>query len=635
MKTVCRKFGPAIFLFLALVWGQGVAHGQQNKQMALPSPEGQQNAPLPIPLPPQPQNAGTPENPGNAPIPLPKLPSAKGVDQQPTQQPLTGTFDEGASAQEAPAAFPKQMEKSIKDIVVGATKGPTPSNPTGRQEPGVSMEWLYPATVRLGQQVRCTLIVKSISINRLHQVIVRARVPAGATIKGSEPKAATEGDILVWNLGDMEPRQEKRIDIYLLPTAKGSLPCYAFVTFTGMSTTRLEVRESKLEIKLAAPKQVISGDTAIVALTVSNPGDARTDHVKVKVALSDGLKYGNAKGTEILVDNLGAKESRTFLLQCAARAGGEQVCTAVATGEPSLKARGTANIDVLKPRVDVAVSGPKMRYLDRYGLFTFKVTNPGTAVANHVTLRDRVPHGFKVVGATSGAYHDFASRTVVWFLGDLMPAQQKEVSLKLLAINPGEYKNEVSVTAARGLRSTSEILTRIEGLPGLQMEMVDVADPVELGKDMSYEIRLTNTGTKTETNLQLVCTLADKMDYRGAKCSVGIAPTLEGRKITFPAIPRLAPRADVIFRINVRATAPGDLRFHAQVTADGLESPVLREESTRVFGDERETAPASPAAPAAPMIPDAPMPPPSAGSTAPTVPTVPAPPAPPVPPGME
>src|SRR5205807_2138623 len=161
-------------------------------------------------------------------------------------------------------------------------------------------------------------------------------------------------------------------------------------------------------------------------------------------------------------------------------------------------------------------------------------------------------------------------------------------SLDLAAVNPGEFKNVATVTAARGLRDETEVATRIKGLPGLLMELVDVQDPVEVGKDLSYEIRLTNTGTKTETNLQVICLIPEKLEFRGTKSSVNTPFKVEGRKLIFEPIPKLAPRADVLIRVNVLCLQAGDVRFHAQVTADGLESPVLREESTRVFGDDSQ-----------------------------------------------
>ena len=56
--------------------------------------------------------------------------------------------------------------------------------------------------------------------------------------------------------------------------------------------------------------------------------------------------------------------------------------------------------------------------------------------------------------------------------------------------------------------------------------------------------------------------------------------------MVFEPLPKLAPRADAIYRVNVRGLAPGDVRFRARIKADGLTDPVLREESTKVYGDD-------------------------------------------------
>jgi uncharacterized repeat protein (TIGR01451 family) len=501
--------------------------------------------------------------------------------------PIVPESDQPAQGPLQPPTLPPS-NPSIKDIVVEVSEGPTQANPTGRQEPGVGLEWICPSTARLGQPVTCTIIVKSLSTNRLHNVVIHNRIPAGARIHATEPKAETDGDLLVWHLGTLEPRQEKRLDLQLVPTTKGSLACHAFVTFTGSSTAKLEVREPKLMLKASAPHKAVSGDPAPVTLVVSNPGDATADHVKVKATLTDGLEYARGQTAEFNLDSLAPGESRTVLVLCAAKTIGAQTCAAVATAEPQLSSEDTAAIEVVAPHVEVVVSGPALRYLDRHAVLSFKVTNTGTATANHVTLTDQVPPGFKVVGASDGGRHDFVSRSVVWFIGDLNPGQNKDVTLELVAINPGEYKHSAAVTAARGLRAESELLTRVEGLPALLMELADTEDPVEVGKETSYEIRVTNTGTKTETNLQLTCTIPDKMEFRGAKGAAGCPFKLEGRELVFGPLPKLAPRADAIYRVNVRCLAPGDLRFQARMRADGLTLPVLREESTRVYGDEVE-----------------------------------------------
>jgi uncharacterized repeat protein (TIGR01451 family) len=584
MKPARRLLG--LLVVAGVLAGGMLARAQQG----LPTPEPLKLSESPPATQPQAASPSLPAAPSLRPPDSPPSAVLPGPEAPPP--PAPGPARLPASPAAPTAAAPHTL--SVNDIVIEPTAGPTSGNPTARQEPGVSLEWICPATSKLGQPLTCQIVVKSLSTNRLHQVVLRARMPVGVVTKATEPKATSEGDLLVWDLGTMEPREERRLDLLLVPMNKINLALNAFVTFTGSSTARVDVREPKLVLKAIAPSKVITGDPATVTLTVSNPGDATAECVKVKAVISDGLEHGRGQTLEFNLDSLAPKESRTVLVLCSAKTVGEQSCNATATAEPGLTAQDGAAIEVVAPRLGVVVCGPGMRYLDRPAVLTFKVTNPGTATANHVSLNDQVPPGFRVIAASGGGRHDFVTRTVAWFLGDLGPGQSKEVSLELLAINPGEHHHKAIATAARGLRAEGDLCTRVEGLPALLMELVDLDDPVEVGKQTSYEIRVTNTGTKTETNLHVSCTLPEGMEFIAAKGAAGCPCKLEGRELVFDPLPKLAPRVDAIYRVTVRCRAAGDMRFQARMKADGLTLPVLREESTRVYGDEPEASGAAP-----------------------------------------
>jgi uncharacterized repeat protein (TIGR01451 family) len=488
----------------------------------------------------------------------------------------------------APASVPAPPPKIIIIKPAGPQTfvAPGGNNPTGRQEPAVSLEWIGPGTAKVGQPVSYQIIVKNISTAAVEDVVIKNPIPSGITVTATEPKAVTEDNVLFWKLGTLEPRQQKRLDLQMVPSATGAIACHATVTLSGSASTRLRVFEPKLTIKATGPAKVIIGDPVAITLTITNPGDATAEAVKIVTTLSDGLEHARGKTIDYDLGNLASRETRTVQLLCAAKSGGTQQCQAQVLGEPKLTATDIASVEVLVPKVELSITGPGMRYLDRHATVLFKVTNPGTATANHLALVDQVPQGFSFVSATHDGRHDFVSRTVTWQLGNLAPGQVNQVSMELIAANPGEHKNVASVTAARGLKADSELVTRVEGLPALLMELIDLDDPVEVGTQTSYEIRVTNTGTKTETNLQLTCTVPEKMECLGAKGPADLKFKQEGKEITFDPVPKLAPRADVIYRVNVKGTAPGDMRFRASIKADGLTEPVLKEESTKVYGDE-------------------------------------------------
>jgi uncharacterized repeat protein (TIGR01451 family) len=517
----------------------------------------------------------------------------------PAIQPAAASVQVAQPASPPPHMLPKQIApppvitsgEAVRPVYAESGSEQIVENPTGRIEPSVSIEWIGPATAKVNQPVSYQVIIKNICISPVQNVTVKANVPPGAIVNATEPKAmnqksSAEGETLAWDIGTLEPRQEKRLDLQITPSATGTIACQAIVTITGASTARLQVHEPKLAIKAAAPDKVIVGDPATVGLTVTNPGDAVAERVKVTATLTDGLEHARGNVVEFDLGNLAPKETRTVYVLCGAKTPGSQKCEATVTGDPKLMATDTAVVEVMVPKIELTVNGPGMRYLDRHAVYTFQVTNPGTATANHVRLVDEVPQGFTFAAASGDGRHDFVSRTVSWFLGDLPPGQSQEVTLDLVAVNTGEHKNKATVTGARGIKADGEIMTRVEGLPALSMETVCLDDPVEVGADTSYEIRVTNTGTKTEANLQLTCTVPDKMEFHTAKCPPGINYKQDGKEIVFDVVPKLAPRADVIYRVSVKCMEPGDVRFRARVKAESLTEPVLQEQGTKIYGDE-------------------------------------------------
>jgi hypothetical protein len=133
--------------------------------------------------------------------------------------------------------------------------------------------------------------------------------------------------------------------------------------------------------------------------------------------------------------------------------------------------------------------------------------------------------------------------------------------------------------------------------------MIDTEDPIEAGDDTAYEIRISNTGSKTETDIKVVATVPDKMEYKSATRDKSPAQFhQEGKTIVFAPIARLQPRTDALFRVNVKALQPGTVRFKIQVTSANLTEPVIKMEATRIYSDAPE-APATSVVPASKPIP--------------------------------
>ena len=456
----------------------------------------------------------------------------------------------------------------------------------GKQEPTVSIEWVAPQNARLHHPLACQIVVKNHGAIGVQNVVVRHNLLPGVSLKASEPAARQDKQALAWEVGSIPAGSFRRIDVTLVSSLRGSLTFPATVSFAATTTQVVQFREPLLQIQARAQEKSLQGESVVVAFDVTNPGDGVTGNVKVRAMLPEGLDHPHGRSFELDVGHLEPKESKTMQVQCMARGSGAQHITLIAVADGNLTAQTKAQTEIILPRLDVVVAGPKLRYVERPAQYVAKVANPGTAPAAGVVVTQAVPVGFKFQTATAGGRYLEASRQVVWTVGDLMPGQSRELSVELIPTTAGEFHLPFQAVSARGVKNETDVRTRVEGLSSLVMEVADTDDPVEVNGETAYEIRVLNAGTKVETNIELVCTLPDQGDLKDARCIAGLKHRIEGRTVIFEPAARLAPRADLIFRVVVRGKLAGDGRFRAQVRAEGMTEAVSRDETTRFYRDD-------------------------------------------------
>src|SRR5262245_14332377 len=134
-------------------------------------------------------------------LPALPVPGAPGSDATPHAPSLTAP-----AVQDAPALPAADAPQVGGDIVPTKLDNPPESsfdtaNPTGKQEPAVSIEWIGPPQAKLGQPVTYQIIAKNISAGAVHNVAVRYPVPPGVGVQASEPRASNEGNALRWEIG--------------------------------------------------------------------------------------------------------------------------------------------------------------------------------------------------------------------------------------------------------------------------------------------------------------------------------------------------------------------------------------------------------------------------------------------------
>src|SRR5690606_33472911 len=134
-----------------------------------------------------------------------------------------------------------------------------------------------------------------------------------------------------------------------------------------------------------------------------------------------------------------------------------------------------------------------------------------------------------------------------------------QMQVTALPVEAGDQKLRVDGQAALGLERTIEHVVGVEALAELFFTVTDTADPIEVGKDTLYEIRVTNQGSKAATNVVVTALLPQELEAVS-----GDGPTRasqEGGRIIFAPLPKLAPKQEVTYKVGVRGARAGDHRI--------------------------------------------------------------------------
>jgi uncharacterized repeat protein (TIGR01451 family) len=390
--------------------------------------------------------------------------------------------------------------------------------------------------------------------------------------------------MLLWNLGKLSPGEDRTVEMQLMPVSEGEIGSVATVSYSAQASVKTKCTMPQLAIRMTAPAKVMVGQEQRVKIELRNPGSGDATGVMLFENVPQNVKHAAGPALEFGIGTLKAGESRELELVLMAEKAGKTVNVLSARADGNLQVQQEVEFEVIAPALTVGVEGPERRYLERPATYEVRVDNPGTAPAHNVQIVSKLPKGMRFVKANNKGEYDAASHAVYWSLAELPEGDHGIVELVAMPVEAGPQTLEVETRAGQGLSDQAQRQIIIDGLAAIMFEVKDLEDPIEVGGETGYEIRVVNQGTKAATNVQVSVNLPPGMQLVSAE---GETQHAEQRgAIVFEPLGQLAAKADTVYRIRAQGTAAGDQRVTVQVSTDDLDQPIRREESTLVYGDE-------------------------------------------------
>jgi uncharacterized repeat protein (TIGR01451 family) len=455
----------------------------------------------------------------------------------------------------------------------------------GPQSPQVTIQKAAPAEIQVGRPAIFKTVVRNTGMIPAGQVEVLDQVPKGTRLLNTTPRA-TQGERgeLLWKLGTLRPGEESAVEMELMPIAEGEIGSVATVHFGADASAKTISTRPQIAVQTTAPGQVLIGEKVNLTITISNPGTGVATGVVLEEHLPAGLQHAAGSELEYEIGVLKPRESKKLELQLIAAAAGPVTNLLTVRADGNLRTEDRLQLDIVAPQLDIAMEGPKKRYLEREAVYQVSISNPGTAPAQGVELAAYLPPGLKFVRANNQGHYDEASRAVFWKLEQLPSQVTGSVELVALPVEAGQQSIKLRGAAQRVQPVEKEQPVIVEGIAAVLFQVADTVDPIEIGGESAYEIRVTNQGSKAASNVRLSAVLPAELQPLAADGPTRYA--VQGNTVVFEGLARLAPKAETVYHLRVKGLRPGDLRARFQLLTDDMQSPVTKEESTQVYADE-------------------------------------------------
>ncbi|MDX1925003.1 MAG: hypothetical protein SFV81_00715 [Pirellulaceae bacterium] len=213
--------------------------------------------------------------------------------------------------------------------------------------------------------------------------------------------------------------------------------------------------------------------------------------------------------------------------------------------------------------------GPKTASVGEQITYKAFLANPGDRDAENVKLAMRIPAGMQFVAATPEPrqYQD----QLLWDQGPLPAQRQIEVSVVLQAQQIGDYQIPFIGNGEPNLSSTSSVETSvIQPSVNVRFEPVGGVAQEEMGKQIFYEVDVTNTGRQALTDLRVI-----------VETAAGLPEAEKGANVVEWVIPMLQPGQTTSKGIAFSVQREGELPAKIKVLSG---NSILAERSSAVFG---------------------------------------------------
>lgn len=451
--------------------------------------------------------------------------------------------------------------------------------PTGVRGTSVLMvERMMPAQVVAGQEFEYSYRVTNLTQNALSGVALTDTIGAPFVFSSSNPNPSSQqGANFLWNLGDFRGNEVKNVVVKgrAQGAGQGMITSCASASWNQTLCGQVAIVSPALKVDLVMPAQKTLCEQVCGTVTITNTGTGEVRNAKVTLNVPAGFSLVGANTFD--AGTLGAGQSRQFNFCGKAERTGAVALTAAGMGEPGLTAAAApTNTTIVQPVLALAAECPSGTFLmGRNATVKFTARNTSNTDSANTMLMVTVPAGVQVVSSDMGG--TAAAGGVNWNLGSLKANESRTVSVVIRTGGMGDIPLAATLRGDCAEARTANCVIKTIGVPDIGTLLTDDDGVVEIGKPHVFRYEMKNQGQIPLTNVKVIATLGDGLEFSAANAPGGAPRNLGGGKFEF-SLGTVPVNGKVVFNITGIGRKEGVLTINTETTSTETPKPNMASE---------------------------------------------------------
>ncbi len=389
-----------------------------------------------------------------------------------------------------------------------------------------------------------------------------------------------------WKLGTLAAGESRTIQVQAVAKDQGEARSCIIVDFEPSLCNTFNIVKPELELT----RKIVNteGETIDIAYvcddvnmvyTLENTGTGKTGKATIKEELPEGISPQEGKGNvSIPVESLGSGQKVEKQVMIKAGEPTEFSGRASATTGKLTVHSDRSGVRLVKPELALSMDGPMKEYLGRSLTYKIRLENTSDIPAFKTVVKLSLPQPIKNMTTSTQKVEMEGDQ---FDIGRLDGGESREFSVTYDATDIGKLTIEAAANAYCAMARVAKVTTNVLGIPAILIETIDRVDPVKVGQETVYEIRVKNQGSAEDLNIKLVGKLPPELTFVSGEGDTKVSA--KGQNVDFATIKSLPPGEVFSWNVTAKGAKVGKSKFRLELKSDANVEPVIVMEPTTVY----------------------------------------------------